>query len=78
MAVDVHVSTFGEAIVIHSLSGGTPGELRKFFREVQEVAKEVPVFISVDIENPKLSKLLRVYSKCGAKAVCVLMEVSGG
>lgn len=75
-SVRAEVIQQGDALVFHSLeSGGNAGDLRAFCRYVRQIAQAVPVYLSVDMDNPKKEKLMRLYESFGAKATAVVMEV---
>lgn len=78
MAVDVKIDATAGGLVVHSLVGGDPAEMRRFFAVVKEIARYVPVFVSVDIGNEKMEKLLKVYQGLGAVPKSVLLEVTNG
>lgn len=78
MAVDVKVDVCGGGLVVHSLVAGDPADLRRFILAVKEIAGYIPVFVSVDIGNQKMEKLLTVYEGLGAVPKSVLLEVQNG
>lgn len=56
-------------------SEGNVSDLLAIVAAVKEIAKSIPVILSVDSDNPKREKLMKFYKRYGAEEVITLLRV---
>ena len=68
------ITPLASGVLVHNLEGsGNTDDLLALFQTVRKM--DGPVYISIDIGNPRMEQLMRVYQRFGAKPVAVVLEV---